>query len=184
MLQDGLAAIRKAGFNVGSYAALKDSRKTCAELKIIGRVLLDVVYSGKQRALPKPWLTASPAEAPRFGYVTLVKVVAQVLTCPYPAVLLRTYVAKKEMRGKRASLGITSLTIARMTDTYTWVSRSSLRSTGELGQARAESIVPGPAHAGLLNEGLCKPPFFPSGYWSTVVCQEDVLGSCGLPASR
>ena len=90
MFQDGLAKIRKAGFNVGAYAALKTAPKTCAELKVIGRVLLDVVYSGKQRALPKPWLTASPAEAPRFGYVTLVKVVAKVLAGPHSAVLLRT----------------------------------------------------------------------------------------------
>ena len=99
MLQDGLATIRQAGFNVGTYAALKDSPKTCAELKVIGRVTLDVVYSGKQRALPKPWLTASPAEAPRFGYVTLVKVVAKVPTGHHSAV---DYVrSKKEVRGKK-----------------------------------------------------------------------------------
>ena len=71
MLQDGLAAIRKAGFNVGAYAALKDSPKTCAELKVIGRVLLDVVYSGKQRALPKPWLTASPLKPPDLAMLPL-----------------------------------------------------------------------------------------------------------------
>ena len=48
-LQDGLAQIRAAGFNVGQYAARKGSAKTCDQLRIIMRVQMDVVCSGKLR---------------------------------------------------------------------------------------------------------------------------------------
>ena len=48
-LQDSLAKIRAAGFNVGQCAARKGAEKTVDQLRVIMRVQMDVVCSGQLR---------------------------------------------------------------------------------------------------------------------------------------
>ena len=103
--QDSLAKIRAVGFNVGDYAGKKDTSKITANLHVIVRAQMDVVYSGKPMARPEvaPPI-ASPVVAPPFVSCYLCERRCKLFAIrPSPFYLheakVRTYVGKTGFRG-------------------------------------------------------------------------------------